>query len=520
MFSKSPCLALLLPALCWTGGGGLPACRGDTVGVTYDAVETWSVTLTYEDWGDGFTGARTFSGREVGRVTVRDGFYTLANKVGHHLTGLDPALTRREIVQDGDLYSVRGASVFAPAFGAPTHAMILLGGFIVSVPLINGAPPAFYDSQAYAGSGALGTIVGGGSMIGTSLTVSVQSTLALTVVPVPPPSTNGPFGTAAGSYSGVFLEPSEVTANSSGLLTARVDARGAFSARLTTMAGSAGFSGRFDAYGRSTNQVRLGTNTVALELELAPDSTGPLTGLISAAMWISTVDAQRAAFDVKVRPAVEWANRYTMRIRGGASSDQPKGDGIAAVQISFGGQVLVKGTLADGSPIVYRGALSEDGRWPVYGKLAGSRGFVLGWLEAGGESGDAISGVLHWSRRPGTKGAYPGGFDFTTAVEGSLWHPFYAAFLFENGARRMSFSDGDLASPVERDVAFFESCQAVAGPEKLQFKLSLFTGLFGGTYEPAGVGTKMRFKGALLPQQGYGAGFFTISNASGVMWLQ
>jgi hypothetical protein len=514
MASRIPSLASLLFAVCASFGGLLP-CRGDALGVTYDAVETWSVTLNYRDWGNGFTGTRSFNGREVGRVTVRDGTYTLANKVGHHLTGLDSALTRRNVIQSDGVFSISGGDVFAPAFGVTTHAIVLLGAFIVSVPLIDGDVPTFDDFEAYAGSGAPAAIIGGGSMTGPLLTVSVQSTLSLTPVTLPTPTTDGPFGLAAGNYSGVFLEPSGVAAESSGFLSAKVNASGSFSARLITFSGSAGLSGRFDESGRFTNSVRLGTNTLGVEFRLDPLSTGPLSAVILGASWTSVVDAQRAAFDTKIRPANDLANRYTLRIRGSAASDQPQGDGVAAAQISIGGQVSVKGTLADGTPLVQNSALSENGRWPVYQKLPGRRGFILGWLEAGGQNASAIQGVMHWSTLPGTTTAYPGGIDFTTTAEGSVWHPFDGGFLFENSPVEFSFSDGNLSSPVYREVSFTEQGKVVTGSEKLQLKLSLYTGLFSGTFEPVDLGTKLRFKGAILPQQGYGAGYFLGANAWG-----
>src|SRR5262245_40602984 len=105
---------------------------------TFEVVETWSVTLAYRDWGGGFTGTRLFSGRETGRVTVRDRTYLLANRVGHHLVGVDPTLTKRAIVPNGDGYSIYGSNVFAPVLGATTHAIVFLGAFMLSVPLVDG----------------------------------------------------------------------------------------------------------------------------------------------------------------------------------------------------------------------------------------------------------------------------------------------------------------------------------------------------------------------------------------------
>jgi hypothetical protein len=526
--SDRPRLAplLLLIALSVALGVLTPG-RADAADVTYEVVESWSVTLTYQDWGggeaegEGFTGTRTFSGREVGRVTARSGSYLLVNRVGHHLAGVDPALTKRAIIETGGQFSISGSNVFAPAFGATTHAIVFLGAFMLSVPLVDGDVPSFNAFESYAGEGDAGGIVGGGSMSGDSLSVSVQSTLTLTPLIGPTPSADGPFGLVAGNYSGVFAEGSAMVPVSSGLLTARVDARGAFSARLATLAGNAGVSGRFDSNGWFAKELRLGTNLLGLTLELPPGSPGPLMARITSTAGTWAVDAQRAAFDARLRPAIEQANRYTLRVLGNPAYGQPNGDGVAAVQISISGQTSVKGSLADGTPFVCHGALAEDGRWPVYQKLSGRSGFILGWLQAGGQSSSAIIGVLQWSRQPLAKARmYPDGIDFITTAEGSVWHFFDGAVLFENSPVTFGFSGGDLTSPLSRSVMFSERRNPVSAEEKFQFKLSPFTGLFTGSFELAGLGMKIRFKGAMLPQQGYGAGYVLGPGHSGVLQLQ
>jgi hypothetical protein len=508
--------AALLFAI-WVGLCGVASNRACAVEGTFDAVETWSVTLSYRDW-NGFTGTREFTGQERGRIFIRDGVYTLANKVGHHLSGVNLALIKREIASDGNQYSIQGGDVIAPVLGAPASAAVFLGAFIVSVPLLDGEIPTFEGVEPYAASGEAATITGGGAMTSPSLTASVQSELSLTVPTEPPPGTDGPFGRAAGNYSGVFVEPSAILPDSSGLLTVRVTARGTFSARLTTIDAKVGFSGQLDPNGRFTNNVRLGAQTVRVVLELDPEGSGPVTGSISAAEWTSAVDAQRAAFDLTMRPAVELANRYTLRIRGGFGSDQPKGDGIASVEISLAGQATLKGTLADGTPLVSKGALSGDGRWPVFQKLPGGRTFILGWLEASAENASAIQGVVFWSRPPGTKAAvHPDGFDLTTTVEGSLWHPFKAAFLVENSPIEFRFSEGNLAEPLATEVTFSAPGKIDGDATQFQFKLSLFTGLFSGTFKPSVDAPAIRFKGALLPDQSIGAGFFLGTNSSGLV---
>lgn len=168
---------------------------GIAVDGTYTVTESWSATLQYSHWADGISTTKYYSGTQSGTLVISAGNYHLIDRSGVPWASPGRDLTKRSIYDSGFGCSVSGSYVFGAAFGADAHGILFLGGFVVSVPLIDGEVPIFYDYDTYSGSGTtLTSIHGGGYMKGMSLTVTVSSTLSLRKVVGPPGISQQPLG--------------------------------------------------------------------------------------------------------------------------------------------------------------------------------------------------------------------------------------------------------------------------------------------------------------------------------------
>ncbi len=486
---------------------------------TFNMVETYSVTFNYDNFANSYTGTKTFSGRTSGKVTIQNGTYSLVNKTGLQLAGLSSGLTERMMTEDAGTYSINGGHVFAPGYAAKAYGILFLGAFIVKVPLVDGEVPAFFSSESYAGSGPSTSVIGGGRMRGVSLTVTVSSTLSLAGGGGNPAA--NAFTEQAGNYAGLFYEADGIRRPSSGLLSTTLNPSGAFSARLTTRAGSAAFSGRFDAQGKATNQLNVGGATLTARLHVNQAGGNQITGQISGATWTADLIADRALFNAKSNPATDFAHRYTLVLPGTTNSEaEPSGDGFAAVTITTAGQATLKGVLADGTPVSWHAAVAADGSWPVFVSLTKGAEALMGWLHFDPAGDNAVAGRVTWSKEPGGKSRYyPNGFSVSSDVAGSIWSA--GDGLGGADAFSLSLTGGNLPLPLHYDVTVTSQGKVVpAGPEKITLKLTPSTGLFTGTIQPGGTGPKLAVKGAVLQGQAYGAGFFLGTNQSGRFLIQ
>jgi hypothetical protein len=164
------------------------AACAQSVDGTYKATETWSATLTYWHFGSPpATGPRVSSGTQTGTIVITNGQYTTVDQSGVSWDsgGLD--LKSRTCYWDGFNYEISGSYVFAPVYGSTAKGLVFLGCFVVSVPLVDGEVPIFWDYDEYSANGtSLSAIAGGGDMIGDKLTVTVSSTVSLQKAVGPP----------------------------------------------------------------------------------------------------------------------------------------------------------------------------------------------------------------------------------------------------------------------------------------------------------------------------------------------
>src|SRR5258708_34544236 len=106
---------------------------------------------------------------------------------------------------------------------------------------------------------------------------------------------------------------------------------------------------------------------MALDLSSA---IGFIYGTVTDGIWVATnLFADRAEFDSRTNPAIQFAQKYTLIIPGGDLDGSPIVDSYGTLSVSPPGQLVFYGTLADGTPLSQAVPVSQDGYWPLYQSL-------------------------------------------------------------------------------------------------------------------------------------------------------
>jgi subtilase family protein len=328
--------------------------------------------------------------------------------------------------------------------------------------------------------------------------------------------TNQPYFPSAGSYSGLFYQPSGVQFPTSGAFTAKTTKTGGYSGALQMGASRYSFSGQFNALGFDTRTVTRNNSTpLTLFLQMDVTDNSRVTGTVSNATWTASLTAFRATFNSKTNPPPQMG-KYTWLIPGRAdASAQPGGDSFGTVAVDGSGNVTLAGTLGDGSKLSEKTILSAQGRWPLYASLYSGNGMVLGWLGFTNELTNDIDGLVTWIKpgQPASK-LYPGGFTNQTEAIGSL-------YLFTNTVPVLNFSTGQV-SLVNGNMAAGITNQVVLGANnkvtdtnKLSLTITTTSGLFKGNVVNPATGKAISFNGVLLQKQDFGSGSFLGTNQTG-----
>jgi transglutaminase-like putative cysteine protease len=217
----------------------------------------------------------------------------------------------------------------------------------------------------------------------------------------------------------------------------------------------------------------------------------------------------------------------------------PQGIGYGLLTLSDTGGIILSGQLADGQSYSTTGSLGgTDGDQFVFntplayagsqGSLSGTLNFVTttGPFETTG-TGD-LGGTIGWAK-PQTTGNYPGAFQTSLAVAGSLYNPPTAGVSvlpgFTKGVLTLS-GTGDLtaagATELQKDVTLTAAnALTIANPgkDKLKIAITPATGVFKGTFmdiKPGGSpGVLTSFTGVVFQQEAIGGGFFLGTNNAG-----
>ena len=323
-----------------------------------------------------------------------------------------------------------------------------------------------------------------------------------------------PFAAVKGGYVGL-VETEPFARGMSGSAGVQVTGEGAFSAVLRFGAETVRFAGAFDSKGRFTGQVvRTGKPSLQLVLALElTDGRERLTGLISDGTTTAAINA-----DPALSPAPQ-RGRYTAVLeRDAASTTLPAGIGFGTMIVGADGSVRYAGRLGDGSAVTLDGYVTTRGQWPVYAPLYNGRGALIGRVNLRDipQTSD-LDGRLHWQR--------PGGSEGDVSLMGSTYaRPAVGSRVLglprAASNARLTFSDGLLASPVERSVtinAAHQASAAFAGYFKMT--LDVGVGTFTGEIQLGGRIGRVGFGGVLLPKTGVGRGQVRFSNGIGEVEL-
>lgn len=369
-----------------------------------------------------------------------------------------------------------------------------------------------------------------------------------------------PFEAVAGEYNGL-VQASGPTVRSNatdGHIKVTITKTGSFSGTLRTDGFSLPLSGVFD----NTGVARFNTNRTttglvqrpgkpALELELTADLTPPLSKVITGAITqkyrttvvaTSTVEATLKAFDGKTPatsvPAGYLVNKglYTAVLPSRASqgaglttADYPLGDGLGQFTVLKTGVVSFKGALADGTAITASGPLTADLELaffaPLYPVAKIPGGSVLGGLAFDDTETDSdVSGTDFVWYRPYLDKVQHYPFGWPEGIDVDLLGAKYAvtpgtsvlqglsAVNPASGNADLSFSDGLLASPVDKSVNVDSANKVANAPvtdKSFTLKITPANGEFSGTFTDDG-GKKPAFRGVIIQKgaQAGGYGYF------------
>jgi len=332
-----------------------------------------------------------------------------------------------------------------------------------------------------------------------------------------------PFAAAAGTYTGLFFETNNLDFESSGLFTATLATGGAFSASLRPGRPSYSISGQF-----STNGTFYGViprtrplTDIQVQLQLDLSATNRMTGQISDGIWTVPLAACRPLFS-PANPAPGAGRKYILRIPGSANSlAAPGGDGFATLTYDVSGNLLLTGTLGDGTKVTQTTTIFSSGQWPLYASLYSTRGSILGWLSFAPPGFETLGGQAIWFKQtnPGPKRLYPGGYTFQTETIG-------AVYAFTNGTRALNFSQGqviiesgglphNLNLTNQVLLSADNTVTDLTRTNHLNLSLTPSSGMFQGSFYDISNRLTVPFYGALLPSLTNGTGYFLATNQSG-----
>jgi hypothetical protein len=324
-----------------------------------------------------------------------------------------------------------------------------------------------------------------------------------------------PFIQIAGNYLGLFSDVN-VRVESAGMLTVTLKSSGIFTGKLKLAAGSYALSGQFglDGYWSNTVTARnLPAQSVQLQLDLAGNT---LSGQISNPAWTAGLTANRDVFS-KTNHSLQQGS-YTLVIPGAAGSgDVPAGDGYGTVKVDALGNVTLAGALADGTKLVQKAFVSQDGAWPLFAVPYSTNGLVWSWLAFSSEPGTDIQGTVSWIKNLTSAKHYPGGFATAVGVVASEYAFTNRVPVLSAGTNELLLTDGDLGEPLTNWVVLATN-DKVTSSNRTSVGISAASGLFKGSALPP-FGKAIPFTGVILQKQGFASGFFLGTNESGRVYF-
>ena len=350
-----------------------------------------------------------------------------------------------------------------------------------------------------------------------ALTVMMQSNLAVTASFV-----TNPYVRVMGNFNGIFYDTNDVLHGRAGSFTLSLTDRGTYTATLLGDGRRLSAAGRFDLDGRATNRiVRPGTNAITVIWGADFHGTDRIIGTVSDGTWTAQLEGDRAVFNAKTNPCPK-AGKYTFVIPGTPGQTlSPEGDSFGTALIDSNGIVSMTFSLADNTPAVLKVPLSKNAEWPIYVPLYLNKGSLLAWVHFTNGIASDFEGNSFWFK-PALPMAkyYPAGFlhPNSQTLNGSRYLPPVGLtnriLSFTNGL--VILNGNNLSSAFTNAIILGPGSRVTnASPNKLSVSFTLPTGLFQGTFSPAGSTQTVSFSGAVLQKTTNASGYFLGTNQSG-----
>jgi len=343
-----------------------------------------------------------------------------------------------------------------------------------------------------------------------------------TVAVADEPSLPDAFATAAGTFNGLFCEKDGMRATTSGSLSAKLTSKGAYTGKLLLAGRSYSIRGTLDETGWAASviaRVGLPPLTVYLQLDLAGGER--IQGGVTDGDWWAELLADRAVFNKSLNPTAR-AGKYTLVIPGRADG-APAGDGFGTVSVHAAGSITFAGTLADGTKVTQKGALTREGYWPLYVAVSKGAGAVVAWIQFNGLPESDLTGPLVWIKPADAVAKIsPSGFTSEATATGSRYTaPASGQRILNWSNGSLTLTGGNLAAPLTGALSIdVNNKVAAATAGQLSLKLTASTGLFKGTMLNSASGRSVTVQGVLVQKTGVGSGFFLGTSESGRVTLQ
>lgn len=359
---------------------------------------------------------------------------------------------------------------------------------------ISAQPAAGYVFNGWSGGATASTPV---------LNFQMQDAMTLQANFVP-----NPFLPLVGYYSGLFSNPDTKSTASAGFIVIGLNARGAFSGRLTQLGATYPFGGQFT--GDKISQVtvrRPGKPPWTLNLTLGDAITGTVSG-----DGVSANILAMKAWSTQQVPLGARAGRYTISFPGTGAVN---GNGYAVLVISPSGLTHLAGSLADGTALNQSTPLTSNGSIPIYLSVGGRNNFY-GWLNVA-ETGD-ILGTFRWEKSA-TATTLPRDFALDLSASGGKYTaPAAGSHIITLNNPTLTLQNGDLTSALSVSFTFNGNNQPLfttPNTNHVVMAVNPANGVFGGTFVDPTNAHAVIFRGVILQNQNIGAGYFLSSGQSG-----
>jgi hypothetical protein len=322
-----------------------------------------------------------------------------------------------------------------------------------------------------------------------------------------------------GAYNGLFFEAAGIEHETGGMISLMVGARGRFSGKILLEGRTHPFTGAFNLTNRTAQVTvrRMGATTLTVNLSFADLENDLIIGTVSDGMWTSPLEADRQVWNKRTRPAEQYAGRFTTLLDNQNSfANEPGGYGPGTFVVDLAGSLKFLGRLSDGAMAMQDGSISKNGRVPLYFRLYGGRGSLMGWVDL-----DGGIPVLKWTKRSGVPGPlYRAGFETARRL-------FFGRYVRPPAGTRLLnlplaspilFDGGNLRAPVVTHFALtYRNVVVDLGTNGLALTFDLPSGLFTGSFVDPVSRRRIPFRGAALQNETAGAGYFLGTNQSGLV---